>query len=181
MSGLEGAPPDCDAVVLCNTCHEVPLPDLAKLLARLLSGHLSATGKIIIIHEMSVLTAGEKQFIMWTPQDYRRIFAGIVGTHVEVLEEKSKGVPLDTTIITRSIASDLPSDLTDLLYGRFCQHLPVKRDECLDEIDKELNQRERDYGLEEAMRQRRIAFLEAQVVNICFAEREAYKVPAGRG
>lgn len=70
----------------------------------------------------------------------------------------------------RNHLHSLPPNLASLLLERFHQHLPLKRNECLTEIEGEIKRGpRRGDKLNEAVRQRRVAFLEAQVVNICMA------------
>jgi energy-coupling factor transporter ATP-binding protein EcfA2 len=176
VDSLSDAPSDCDVIVLCNVCHEISLPDLPVILARLLTQHLrvSDTSKIVI-HEVDTLHFGEARFIMWNLQDYQHIFGQIRGIRVQ-LERKNLpgGVPLDTTTIFGiSGQMALYDDIKDRLIKGFQERLPDKKDKCLAEIEELLRPNSRkSSGLEEALRQRRVAFLSAQVANICLLERQ---------
>lgn len=175
-SELSEAPRECDVVVLCNVCHEISLPDLPKLLARLLKEHLrdSASSRIVI-HEVETLLVGERNFVMWTPRDYSRVFADLDGIKVD--ERSSPKVDdrltLNATVIRMSKRDALPTDLESILVARFRELLATKKRECLAELRGLFAPRERQAGgLKDALRQRRVAFLEAQVVNICLLEAE---------
>jgi len=175
VNDLSEAPSDCDAVVLCNVCHEIPLPDLPVLLARLISGHLhQSESSKIVIHEVETLIVGEARFIMWTPKDYEQIFRGVQGVRVQ--QDRSDlpgGVPLNTTTIFLAPGQGAFDDLSEVLVKRFWERLPAKKEECLAEIETQSRAGSpMTSGFEEALRQRRVAFLAAQVANICLLERQ---------
>lgn len=163
------APPQCDTIVMCNVCHEIPMPDLADILARLLTSHLaSKPTSRLIIHEVETLPTGEQGFIMWEGTDFERIFGKIPGLSVRTEKNTlSGGVPLETTIINVESVSCLPPNLAARLVEGFRDALQPKVVRALDEIGRQPSSTATPSpGLARALRQRRHAFLTAQVTNI---------------
>lgn len=172
ITSLADAPEDCDVITLINVCHEIMPPELPELLSELLTRNLSDSGRIVI-HEVETLSAGESSFVMWTPTDYLDIFRRIEGVVVEVAPKPKTGggVPLDTTIISLRAGGTLPDDLSEKLTVRFWQQLPVRKKECLAEIEQLwADPKPHVSGFQEALRQRRLAFLSAQVTTISLLE-----------
>jgi len=175
---LSDTPKNCDVIVLLNVCHEILIPQLPVLLAELLASYLcQSVSSKIVIHEAKVLSAGEKQFIMWTPEDFKRIFNGIPGISVRTDITSPPGVPLDTTIISLIPEQTNFDDLKILLIDRFWSRLPAKKEECLRAIERLSDGGAgKSSGLEEALRQRELAFFTAQFAHICLLERQRMKV-----
>lgn len=171
ITALAEAPRDCGVITLVNVCHEVMPPELPVLLAEMLTSHLSCAGRIVI-HEVETLSVGEARFVMWTPTDYQAIFHPVDAVSVEVVPRPSAGgVPLDTTLISLRPGHVLLPDLRELLTARFWQQLPVRKKACLTEIEELwADPKPHGSGLQEAIRQRRLAFLSAQVTTISLLE-----------
>ena len=163
-----------DAVVLCNVCHEILPPRLPAVIGQLLSRHLrSVQTSKLVIHEVETLSVGEREFIVWNPSDFRHIMKGIPGLKVQdVSIPRNKGVPLETTVITLDLEIPLPNGLGQILEDRFGQFLARKKNDCLDEIAHLLEERPPAGGMAATLRQRRHAFLVAQVATICELERQ---------
>lgn len=178
ITSLGTAQSDCDAIILLNVCHEIPLPELPALFAKLLSSHLrrSSSSKVII-HEVKVMPVGERQFIIWTPEDFKLIFRGIPGIRVRTRVSPPPGVPLDTTVISIIPKKVTFDNLKDLLTSRFWNRLPAKKEECLRAIER-LSSSEVivGTGLDEMLRQRELAFFTAQLAHVCLLERQQRKV-----
>lgn len=173
---LSEAPTDCDVIVLCNVCHEILLPNLPHILAELLALKLSSRDDArLLIHEVETLPVGEANFVMWTPDDYMQILNNTDGLSVshkrDLLPNK---VPLDTTIISKNKECPNFKRLAETLLSSFFQYLPIKKEKLLTEIDSIINSGSHDIGLNEALRQRRLAFLVAQVATICLLERRPH-------
>ena len=170
---LSEAPYGCNVVMMINVCHEISLPQLPILLAQLLTQHVSGdTNGKLIIHEVETLSIGESYFIIWTPKDYEIIFNEIPGLYVtSIRNDISAGVPLDTTIIARDNSRNVPENLEKILVDRFQQSLITKKIDNLVEIQQlSPPNRQKPKDLKEALRQRRIVFLSAQVTNISLTE-----------
>ena len=178
ITSLGTAPSDCDAVTLLNVCHEILLPELPILLAKLLTSHLrrSLLSKVII-HEVKVMPAGERKFIMWTPEDFKRIFHGIPGIRVRTKVSSVPGVPLDTTIVSVIPDKVTFDGLKDILISRFWDLLPTKKEDCLTSIEHLSSNRIMvDTGFDEMLRQRELASFTAQLAHICLLERQTREV-----
>ncbi len=174
VHNLADAPSDCDVIVLCNVCHEISLPYLPVRLSKLLTHHMRPVPwSRIVIHEVETLPAGESHFVMWTPVDFQKIFGWIDGLQIQTERVDFSGVPLETTIIYRHQWNGEADNLEERLTQAFYEILPSKRESSLSEIERLKNLHiPGKGGLEEALRQRRLAFLVAQVTNICLLERQ---------
>lgn len=171
---LASAPRACDVVVLCNVCHEILLPQLPTLLAELICDHLRTDRESrLVIHEIDDLVVGESQFLMWTPDDYLAIFEDISGLSITPIRMPfQNGVSLSTTIVSlrpENARSFSRSSLTGVLLERFLARIPDKKSSYLDHI--ELWSKRTEGRLPEAIRQRRVASLLAQITTICLIER----------
>lgn len=173
---LSEAPADCDVIVLCNVCHEILLPDLPNRLAELLILHLGNRDDTkLVIHEVETLRVGEANFVMWTPYDYEQILRDIDCLSVNLYSDHSTfKVPLDTTVIFKNKECPSFERLAEMLLSSFYEYLPKKKEILLTEIDSIINSGSRYRGLEEALRQRRLAFLVVQVATICLLERRPH-------
>jgi len=168
------APAECDAIVMCNVCHEIPLPDVARVLARLLRNHLAPRpSSKLVIHEVETLSTGERGYVMWDTVDLEGVFGEIEGLAVKTERTPTAaGVPLETTVINPVSSSNLPDDLEELLLDRFRTVLPAKLRRTLEEIEALQSQGSGSgRGLTNAVRQRKTAFLTGQVANLLLAAR----------
>ncbi len=170
---LTAGPTDCDAIILLNVCHEICLPELPQLLAKLLRSHLrrSSSSKLVI-HEVQVMPAGEKHFILWTPEDLKWIFRDIPGIRIQVARDSATGVSLDTTVLSVVHKRVKFDSLQALLTARFWNRLPAKKEECLTSIERLERSGRLNTGFEEMLRQRKLAFFMAQLAHICVLERQ---------
>jgi hypothetical protein len=157
--------------VLCNACHEIKPEDLPRLLARLLRDHLKRSPSArLVIHELEVLVTGEAGYIMWNPEDYERLFAPISAFEVQARSfTRPNSVPLNTTIVSWARTTDPLDGLEDRLRKGFAEQLPAKRMARLAEY-AELHQRVEQKGFQEAVRQRRVAFVTAEIAALVAAE-----------
>lgn len=172
VRNLSEAPADFDVVVLLNVCHELLLPELPRVIATLLRQCLRASPlSRIVIHEAETLPVGEKRLLMWSSQEYRDVLGQIRGIVVETETHcPPKGVRLDTTIISRNPRQLDADDLEERLTEGFWKRLPDKKEQYLSEIER-LSGIRKSSGLEEALRQRRLASYTAQIATICLLER----------
>lgn len=156
----------CDRVVLCNTCHEILPHDLAPLLAQLLHRLRPSPDSAMVIHEVETISVGERAFLMWVPEDYAALMNGVSGCAVSELRDESSGrVPLFTTLIRRTPEPlpDIPT-LTGHLLEKFLNQLVLKRERDLDELSGFMAGEAPEMNtLTGALRQRRMAFLTAQI------------------
>ncbi len=160
-----------DAVVLCNVCHEILPPELPRLLACILSRLRQSALSKLVIHEVETLPIGEADFVMWSPEDYQHIFAGVAGIGVEVSRNDLGGVPLATTVVRPPAGGLDPRMLETRLVEAFTRQLPIKREQCLSVLEQLSARAARAEGFNEAIRQRRVAFFTAQVATLCLLER----------
>lgn len=163
---IEEVPQVCDAVVFANTCHALGPDRLADWLAVALHRLRQGPDSRCVIHEVEILRHGERGYVMWTPEDYRVAFDAIPGL---MLEERpcprQEGVPIHTTVLTRSGDRELSTDLSRRLRSALEARLMPKLDQLLAERDS-LNVPSGPRTLTEALRQRRRAFLSEQCNNI---------------
>lgn len=175
VQNIAEVPEGCDVIVLCNVCHEILPPELPSLISRLLFHNLARTGsERIVIHEVETLAVGERDFIMWTPEDYATILSVIPGLDVKLKSASSSGnLPLNTTIISYSPPQEMSlADLEAQLIGAFDDYLEVKKTKCLDEIELGLSMNvDHRQKLANVVKQRRHAFLVAQLATVCLLQR----------
>lgn len=174
VTNIDDVKAKCDVVVLCNVCHEIPIREMGATLGKIIKSHLkhNTTAKLIV-HEVETLTSGESFYMMWDPSDYEAMFASLSGISVKSKSLRIHNtVPLNTTIITVNEGYEVPTEIENILQKEIYKLLPIKKTSILKEII-ELNKSAMvKEGLEEAMRQRRLAFLMAEVTTICVFEND---------
>jgi hypothetical protein len=172
VRSLDEAPAECDLIALCNVCHAVEIPTLADELACLITEHLRrAENSTLLIIEVRTLGSGEGPFYLWTPEEWSFVFAGIPGLRVEQATLGEPGHPegIDATFVRWRGSCPARIELSETIEARLREIIPEKRARCLDELLT--RQGARLGGHDEAWRQRRVAFLCAQLAWLARAER----------
>jgi len=180
VSQIAEAPPICDAVVFANTCHALGLERLAEWLAAGLSRLRDDAMSRLVIHETEVLRHGEHGFLMWTPEEYLSLFAGIAGiTATRLPTPKRPGVPIHTVVARRVPGVALPTDMRQRLQASFESMLLPKLTHLLRERTSLESPASAEGPLREALRQRRRAFLTEQCANISLELQRLGRLAAG--
>lgn len=166
VDSLENAPGSCDAVVFANTCHAFGPERLAEWLAIALERLRPGPDARCVIHEVEVLRHGERDFVLWTPEDFRDSLRGIPGVAVEERPcPRPAGVPIHTTLLSHSPGRGLPADLASRIRLGLAAILPAKLVKLLRERDA-LSVAAAPRTLGEALVSRRRAFVSEQCSNI---------------
>ncbi|MDD5544773.1 MAG: AAA family ATPase [Acidobacteriia bacterium] len=179
---LDAAPHDCDVIVLCNVCHALPVHTLADTLATLLANHLRRNPPSrLLVTEIAAPTIGESNCIVWQTCDYKRMFGSVSSVNVASvkLAEQPSGSPFEMIAISISECEVVldKDTLSQKIEENIWGYLPEKRLDLIGELRRLWDVRG-DRGLEKALRQRRVAFLTAQIAALFAAETGRNKAPA---
>jgi hypothetical protein len=169
---LAEVPTTCDLIVLCNVCHSIAIPELARELATLLCCHLRPTsGAALLIVEVRTLGSGEGPFMLWNPEEWASALGAITGLEIESTTLGEPGHPegIDGTFARWRAPLPNLEVVAETIESGLWTLIPTKRTRALDELVE--RQKVRLVGHDEAWRQRRVAFLCAQLAWLSVAER----------
>lgn len=172
IASLEEDVPRCDTAVFLNLCHHLDIPTLAEYLAAILQRRIHRrAGAGLLIVELRTLATGERDFVLWTPDDLRRLFAPwpeLSVTH-RPLDGRFPEEGHEATLIrwTHDEASAVIE--SEPLAEGLRRMLPSKREAILEELERRrTNMPER--GEATYWHQKRVAFLCAALAWIARAE-----------
>lgn len=171
LRNLSEAPRKCDVAVLLNVCHHLRIPELAELISDLLKHRVDRRpGAGILIVELRTLAAGERNFILWTPEDFQRLFTKWPALRVkhsprdgDYPEEGHEAslIRWNDSVSAAPSAPEIEEGLWSLL--------PEKREALLRELETSRSNPPA-LGLAEYWRQKRAGFLCAQITWLAMAE-----------
>ena len=172
LSGLDDVDSRCDTALFLNLCHHLEVSTLAEYLAVTFQRHIQrCTGAGLLVVELRTLATGERNFILWTPEDFHDLFAPWPDLTV-TSRPRDGDFPEeghDATLI-RWTCDDASAEIeSGQLAERLWDMLPEKRAELLQELEGR-RKRDPEPGMATYWHQKRVAFLCASLAWIARAE-----------